>query len=48
MYFDPLISSGREYEIENFLKDKGVKDACVFTLTLVNIVYNIQELSDLA
>ncbi|MCH8013103.1 MAG: GHKL domain-containing protein [Candidatus Marinimicrobia bacterium] len=48
IYLDPLTSTDREHEIEKWLKDKGVKDAWEFAPNLVNIGYNIQELSELA
>ena len=48
IYLDPLTSTDLEHETEKWLKDKGVKDAWEFAPNLVNIGYNIQELSELA
>ncbi len=48
IYLDPLTKTDREDEIEKLLIEKGVTDAWEFAPSLVNIGYNIQELSELS
>ncbi|TFB13256.1 GHKL domain-containing protein [Candidatus Marinimicrobia bacterium MT.SAG.4] len=48
IYLDPLTSTDREYEIEKWLKDKGVNDAWEFAPSLVSMGFNNQKLSGLA
>ncbi|WP_420628047.1 sensor histidine kinase [Candidatus Leptofilum sp.] len=47
-FLDPLTRSDQEYEIENWLEDKGVGEAWEFAPALVNIGYGSPELSSLA
>ena len=47
-YFDPLIRSEMEDEIETWLKDRKINDAWEFAPLLVNMGYNTVELSRLA
>lgn len=48
IFLDPLTRSDREYEIENWLEEKGMTNAWDFAPTLVNIGYTSSELSNLA
>ena len=48
IFLDPLTRSDREYEIESWLQEKGVKAAWECAPALVNIGYGSPELSNLA